>query len=72
MRVLLLAWSILSANYHVDTPQDIPAAISYSLAEADCRLNESPNSCVMACNAAIQWLDKANIIAIMPTCVEVL
>jgi hypothetical protein len=71
LKVLILALSIFQ-NYHIDRIEtDLPAAISYSIAEADCTLNENYYSCLMACNQSIEWLSIKDTIEIMPACADI-
>ena len=70
-KVLIIAFSIF--NNYTDNMDDGPIyeAISYSLAEADCRINETHNSCIMACMASRQWINEEEMVEIMPACDEI-
>ena len=73
LKILLLALQLFTSHWNIENPDNFIDGVAYSLAEADCTLNPTSHySCIMACNASVQWLSYADTIESMPACLTIL
>ena len=55
IKIFIMALNIMSNHYNIESINDVPSAISYSIAAADCQMTNNFDSCRIACYQDIQW-----------------